>query len=407
MGRKLFRNAAFVAVILGCLAFSAFAADKMALQVQVSKPGSTVDVEKVVGVGKVVVKVVDTAQNPVFGLGVADFAVTFAGKKANVLSVKPLVESLDVPRNIVLVLDNSYSMKERNAIEPLLAGVDEVLKTLRPVDDVQIVAFLKKGTVNMGGRDLHVQTFKSNQPAALREFAAKIYHDGITDSTYLYEGMLAGLELIRTMPTTELRFMVVFSDGQDINSAFKSGDVIKTASDVGRFNAFAIDYMPGSQTDKFLTEFTKENRGQILKADSASGLGPLFKSISPKMQYYYVVNYALPLMVSPAIVTIEEIKTIDSSPMLGQIFFDEGSSEISSRYVRFAGPDETAGFDEQKYRDTLEKYYQVLNIIGKSRHINGQRDVVFLNGQGSYANGTCSYLGDGFHGSESWYGTRR
>ncbi len=44
-----------------------------------------------------------------------------------------------------------------------------------------------------------------------------------------------------------------------------------------------------------------------------------------------------------------------------------------------------------------------LNIIGKSRHIDGRRDVVFLNGQGSYANGTCSNLGEGCHGSESWY----
>jgi outer membrane protein OmpA-like peptidoglycan-associated protein len=378
MGRKLFRNAVFMAVILCCLAFSVYAADKMSLQVQVSKPGSTVDVERIIGTGKVVVKVVDSAQNPVFGLGVPDFSVSFAGKKAEVLMVKPLVESLDVPRHIVMVLDNSYSMKERNAIEPLLSGVDEVLKTLRPVDDVVIVAFAKKQTVNMGGRDLHVQTFKSNQPAALHDFAAKIYREGITDSTYLYEAMLAGLELIRAMPTTELRFMVVFSDGQDINSSFNRGDVIKTSQGVGRFNANAIDYMPGSQTDKFLTEFTRDNRGQTLKADSASGLGPIFKNVSSKMQYYYVVSYGLPLMVSPASVTIEEIKTIDASPMLAHIFFDEGSSEIPARYARLAGPDETAGFDEQKFRDTLEKYYQVLNIIGKRLTDNSKAKITLV-----------------------------
>jgi outer membrane protein OmpA-like peptidoglycan-associated protein len=50
--------------------------------------------------------------------------------------------------------------------------------------------------------------------------------------------------------------------------------------------------------------------------------------------------------------------------MLGQIFFAKGASEIDARYARFSGPAETAGFDEQKFRDTLEKYYQVLNIVG-------------------------------------------
>jgi hypothetical protein len=71
------------------------------------------------------------------------------------------------------------------------------------------------------------------------------------------------------------------------------------------------------------------------------------------------------LAVSPASLTIEEIKTIDSSPMLGHIYFLKGSSELPQHYVRLNGPGETAAFDEQRFRDTLEKYYQVLNIVGK------------------------------------------
>ncbi len=44
-----------------------------------------------------------------------------------------------------------------------------------------------------------------------------------------------------------------------------------------------------------------------------------------------------------------------------------------------------------------------LNIIGKNRHIDGHRDVVFSTGQGSYSNGTCSNLGNGCHETENWY----
>jgi len=71
------------------------------------------------------------------------------------------------------------------------------------------------------------------------------------------------------------------------------------------------------------------------------------------------------LAVAPAGLTIEEIRTIDASPMLGHIYFAKGAGEIQPQYVRFSGPGETAGFDEQKFGSTLEKYYQDLNIVGK------------------------------------------
>jgi outer membrane protein OmpA-like peptidoglycan-associated protein len=51
--------------------------------------------------------------------------------------------------------------------------------------------------------------------------------------------------------------------------------------------------------------------------------------------------------------------------MLGQIFFAKGASDIPSQYVRLNDAAATAGFDEQKFKDTLEKYYQLLNIVGK------------------------------------------
>lgn len=364
MSTKLFRYAALVAMMVGSLAMTAIAAEESTVQIQVAKSGAAVTIDRVIENGKVLISVVDTGKNPLQGLSADDFAVTQSGQTAKILSVQPLSESLDVPRNIVVVLDNSYSMVERKAVEPLLAGVGELLKTIRPIDQVQMVFFDMTKTVKMGGRALHVQTFKSNQPAELQDFAAKVYH-GITYQTVLYEAMLAGLDLVGKMPATEPRFMVVFSDGEDQSSAYTRKDVIKAAQRVGLFNAYAIDFMPRPETDKFLTEFTSENHGQIWKAASATNLIPIFQSVASTMLYYYVVSYVLPPTVAPASLTIEEIKTIDSSPMLGHIYFANGSSEIPSQYIRFAGPGETAGFDPQQLRGTLEKYYQVLNIVGK------------------------------------------
>ncbi len=464
---------------------AAFAASKTDLQVRVAKPGATVKVDQIIKDGKVLVDVVDAGKNPLFGLSAKDFSVTQSGRKAKILSVKPIAESLDVPRHIVLVLDNSYSMEERNAIKPLLAGVGELLKTVRPIDDVQLVVFDSKQKIQAAGRELRVQIFRSNQPAELLAFAEKAYgKEGITTKTVLYEGMLAGLDLINKMPAMEPRFMVVFSDGEDLNSAFKREDVLQAAQGIESFNAYAIDFMERPATDKFLTKFAVQNHGQIWKARSDKNLVAIFQNVASKMQYFYVVSYQflttgkltvspasltfsevrtgslastvdasaltlrpvvdsayaiaswkavvsnskgnvaelsgagapaaelkLPLptadlpalaaggdlavkmelqdskgqdlvlsappvkvkvvqtranlAVVPAMLTIEEVKTIDTSPMLGHVYFAKGSSEISPRYVRFSGAGETAVFDEQKFRDTREKYYQLLNIVGK------------------------------------------
>jgi outer membrane protein OmpA-like peptidoglycan-associated protein/Mg-chelatase subunit ChlD len=480
----------------------AFAADGPELRIGASKPGAIVNVEREIDDGKVLLSVSDAAKKPMFGLNISDFVVTKDGRTAKITSVQPVAESLDVPRNIVLVLDNSDSMRQRNAVEPLLAGVDELLKIVRPIDKVHIVVFSNKGEINMGGRNLRVRTFTSNQIAELKNFVADVYDEGITSKTVLYEGMLAGLELIRSMPANEPRFMVVFSDGEDLNSAFKSDDVFMATEGLARFNAYSIDYMPGPEIDKFLKKFAEDNHGEIWKATSETNLVPIFQSVASKMQYYYVVSYLFPttgslavapaslnideleafdaslrteqsaeaappksasvvsridassvtlrpvvdtaygiahwkvilankggtlaeqsgedvppaemavplktddlgllatggdievtmevqdskgqsivlnapavkvnyfrttgsLEVAPASLTIEEIKTIDASPMLGHIYFSKGSSELSSQYLRLAGPEETAAFDEHRFRDTLEKYYQVLNIIGK------------------------------------------
>jgi len=481
----MFLRRILVLLVVLLTSAAAFAAGESDLKIISLKPGATVKVDKVMSDGKLLINVVDTANKPLFGMTNADFTVTQSGRTAKIVSVQSSSESLDVPRNIVLVLDNSYSMEERNAVKSLLEGVGELLKTIRPIDRVQIVVFDSNRKIKVDGRELRVHTVSSSNPAELMEFLNKAYStNNLTAKTVLYEAMLAGVDLISKMPAAEPRFMVVFSDGEDLNSSYKSADVLKAAQGKESFNAYAIDYMQGAGTDKFLAQFANENHGQVWKAEKDTNLVEIFQSVASKMQYYYVVNYLFPttgkltvspelltidevitataerkidtsvltlrptvdtaygiarwkavvtnsrgnvaelggegtppaevkvplpttdlltlagggdltvklelqdkkgqdlvltsqvvkfkvsqtrgnLAVAPASVTIEEIKTIDSSPMLGQIYFDKGSSEIPARYIRFSGAAETAGFDEQKFRDTLEKYYQVLNIVGK------------------------------------------
>lgn len=63
---------------------------------------------------------------------------------------------------------------------------------------------------------------------------------------------------------------------------------------------------------------------------------------------------------------VEEIHTRNLYPLLQFIFFDEGSDKFAARYHLLNSPAETQAFDEHKIPGgTLEKYYHVLNIVGK------------------------------------------
>ncbi len=285
-----------LSILLVALAASAtvFAAEAPpGLQIKTTRPGASVTLERSLADGKALVSVSDAKQEPVSGLTDKDFTVTRPDAAGKITSVQPIAKSVEVPRHVVLVLDNSYSMEERKAIAKLLEGVGAVLKNIRPIDDVRVVVFRDKETVKVGGRDLHVEVFQSNKPSELEAFVAKAYKkDRITDKTVLYEAMVAGLELIRGMPADDPRFLIVFSDGEDINSAFKGDVVSQTAQGLPNLRVFAIDYMQGPAIDEFLASFASRNRGQARKAGTGADLLTVFQRFASTMENFYVVSYA-------------------------------------------------------------------------------------------------------------------
>ncbi len=66
-------------------------------------------------------------------------------------------------------------------------------------------------------------------------------------------------------------------------------------------------------------------------------------------------------------IRIEEFERREAYPALNYIFFDEGGSQIPSRYQFFASPDQAATFhiDSLAGRSTIEVYHEELNILGK------------------------------------------
>ncbi len=321
--------------------------------------------------GKVLVSALDDEDKPIQNLMTEDFKVIKGNIKANVINAEVLKTRKDVAINYVLVVDNSYSMEERKAVQPLLAALDEFLKIVRPIDEVQVVVFDGKKSLLVDGRNLRLNTFKSNNAKDLQGFFRKSFKEGISYETFLYEGIFGGLDLISKLPEKSNKFLVVFSDGEDLNSNIKKDIIAPKAKGLKNFNAYAIDFMPIEKKDPFLDSFAETNGGKSWKASSAENLLPIFKNISTTLLHQYVVeyNFVLPpegsLVVGPSAVSIEQLTIVDSSPLLNYIFFDTGQSKIPERYNLLKNQDEAQEFDEKMLRNTITKYYHVLNIIGK------------------------------------------
>ena len=317
------------------------------------------------------ISVADGEGNPIRNLTARDFVLRRGAKQAQIMAVEPLETSKDVSLNIVMVVDNSASMKRRNAIRPIMAAMENLFGIIRPIDNITLVVFSDNETVPFGDYRLHVKVKQSNQVEELRGFLKDAFDSGLTAKTVLYEGMLAGLSVMHGLPEDANKFMVVFTDGEDINSAFRGPVVKKAAEGLANFEAYGIDYMPASSTDPFLQAFSASHSGRVWKATAAKDLAPIFEAVMSKLLYRYVVTYRFlyppsgSLAMQPEVLNIEEIITIDSAPLLNYIYFATGQSSIPERYVRFRGQDQTAAFDSSRLRGTLEKYRHVLNIVGQ------------------------------------------
>jgi len=326
---------------------------------------------QVTGENKVIVSALDEENNPIRGLKPEHFLIKQKGKKARIVSVESLEAIEKVSLNIVLVVDNSLSMKTREAAEPLVSALEELFKILRPMDNIHMVVFDDNGDLKVGEHLLHAKTFHSDSVPELREFITQSFKRGLTSGTYLYEAMLAGIDLIRKMPATSNKFLLVLTDGEDLNSGIKKSVVESAARGIENFEAYAIDYMPRRIMDPFLKSFAELHSGHIWKATSATNFLPIFKSFSTNLLHRYLIAYEFfdppkgAVAMEPAVLTVEELTTIDTSPMLNYVFFDTGKSDLPEAYHLFTSQADTKAFSEMNLRGTKEKYYNTLNIIGR------------------------------------------
>ncbi|MDJ0815770.1 MAG: OmpA family protein [Desulfobacterales bacterium] len=346
------------------------------LKVIVRNAGATLNYQ-ILDDGKLLVSVLDEKDEPIRGLKREDFIVGSGIRKAEVLSATPLETTEAVPLNVVLVLDNSFSMRERRAVKPLLTAMDEFFKTVRPIDNIHLVVFDNRPALKVGSRSLHTKTFNSSDINRLHNFLEESLKQNSTSKTYLYEAMAAGVDIIRGMPAKEQKFMVVFSDGEDLNSSLSTKFIEEQARDLDNFEAFCVDYMPGAKLNRFLTAFAKTHDGRIWKATSASELLPIFQAFTTTLRYRYVVSYRLlnSIKAEPGELNFEMLTMVDGSPLSSCLFFETGKSEIPSDYVLLKSPEDAAAFDAGALTTAMDRYRNILNLVGQNLAQNSEAAV--------------------------------
>lgn len=358
----------FFILTSGTYVGACFAAEEL----QVGTPGLQAKITfQSTAENKLLVSALDQEDNPVKGLTEGDFLITKGKKKAEILTVEPFETSKEIGLNIVLVVDNSFSMKERRAVKPLLAAMEEFFKIVRPIDNIQLVVFDKDRNFKVGERALHAKTIRSSDISVLRKFLTESFDRGLSSRTFLYEAMVAGIDLIRRMPEKSNKFFVVFSDGEDINSAFRSSVVETEAEGIANFEAYSLDYMPGEWKNPFLKSFAEKHGGRIWKATSATELLPIFRAFSTTLLHRYIVTYRFldppggTLGMEPSALHFESLTMTDGRAVGNYVFFEEGQSEIPQTYALFKEAGQTAAFDDKTLNTALDRHKNVLNIIGQ------------------------------------------
>jgi outer membrane protein OmpA-like peptidoglycan-associated protein len=338
--------------------------------VHIKTPGfqSQIAVESVANPQQVAVSVLGPDGEPIRGLGPQDFAMGVGIHKARIVSVEPLLYSQPTPVNLVMVIDNSLSVKERGTVDFLLAALEGLLKDVRPIDNVRAIVFSDRGGPLGGGRSSTVRPFRAGQSSDWKRFFAEVFDRGITTKTYLYDAIMGGIDAVKTLPSKEKKLMVVFAAGEDHSSWTSRTEIENETRGIRNFQIFCIDYMRAEKTDQFLTSLAEDHLGRVWKARSAAELVPIFQDLKNAILRNYLLTYELlnPIAFEPKVLSLEVPSTTTGAPATNMVFFPTGKSEIPNAYVQFTTSAEAEAFKPDRLSGASTRYFNILNFVGKA-----------------------------------------
>lgn len=237
-----------------------------------------------VGLVNLAVTVTDPRANYVPGLAESDFEVLEDGVPQDV----SLFAQRDVPLSVVLLLDNSLSMQPRMA--DAKAAARRFLGTLRPGDEVELVAFNQRSRI--------AEPFTSDQDR-LEAALQAVRPEG---ATALYNALyvaLKDLQARRGEGTLRREAVVVLSDGDDTSSVVSDDQVLGLARSLGVpvYGIRVFDPRVDARRDNprrsnfFFSSVTRDTGGQAHIVRSAGQLGSVYDQLADELRSQYSLGY--------------------------------------------------------------------------------------------------------------------
>lgn len=197
-------------------------------------------------------------------------AVDWGGRKAGFRAAK-----INHPSHVMLVIDNSISMKKN--IKFVEQAYKIFLDGLRPNSFVSMVRFQNPTAENRWGAALLAQN--SNTFYALKEidiFAT------MTQRTYLYDAAYESLVFFDEFVDAGQKSIVILSDGKDIGSRTKFGDLYQRALDSG-VPVYFIDFSDVKDRNRDASKISEQTAGVYAASSDPKELADIYFSILNKI----------------------------------------------------------------------------------------------------------------------------
>jgi uncharacterized protein with von Willebrand factor type A (vWA) domain len=228
-----------------------------------------------------------------------------SGKKAKILEVK----QLEVPPNIVLLLDSSGSM--RGELDGTLKAAKKFIEGLPEDTNLTVIDF-----------DDTLKVFKGETKESGIEALKKIYVGG---DTALYQSIIEGIDQLANLSRTSI---VLFTDGENDlggNEKYIKEDIIDII-EKAEIPLFAIGFGKGHDKNT-LSEFAKVSNGLYFNAINHEALESVFNSINERIGSTYILTYERPK--EAAISDIPMVTfIIDSSGSMSSCDGDQDSRSV-------------------------------------------------------------------------------
>ena len=191
-----------------------------------------------------------------------------------------LLEQAGVPVSIVLVIDQSGSMKDSGAIEEAKSGMKRMLEELSPDDVVSIIGFSDA-----------VKVYQ--EPTTDKALAAEAVDDidGVAKGrTAMWDAVSRGAALLAADEEAQPNMLLV-TDGTDDESKASFGTAAGRVVDA-RAAVWAMGIDTEQELDRgHLDQLVGKAGGQLYDVTSAEQVGASFDAVANSLRNQYIVSY--------------------------------------------------------------------------------------------------------------------